>query len=217
MIRRATHQDIKAVVEIFGLSFQNSIKNLLDHGAHWQQIGDFFIPLLHSPYCYFYVAENGYGPRGYLVVITRIRSFWWEVLRKGYPLTWLKNLILGRYGIGFLSLIRILWNKVSFFSFAARSKRHEMAQILSIGIHPEHRRQGYARALLKQGLSDLKGAGVPQVKLEVRPENIPAQKLYQGLGFSAQSDYQDSQGRWLVMVKELSPPTNARHSSPGGP
>lgn len=204
MIRRACPRDIKAVVEIFGLSFQHSIENLMDTGANWKSIGDFFMPLLQSPCCYFYVIEKQDRVCGYLVVLTHIRSFWWEVLRKGYPFIWLKNLLLGQYGISPMSLFRILWNKFSFFSFAVRSRRHEMAQILSIGIHPKYRRKGYARSLLEKGLEDLKGAGVPWVKLEVRPENTAARKLYEGLGFSSHSDYQDSQGDWLVMVKKVS-------------
>lgn len=203
MIREASSQDIKAIVEIFGLSFQGSIKNLLESGANWRGIEDFFHPLLTSSQVLFYVVEEEGTLCGYLVILIHIRFFWWEVMKRGYPLFWLKNLLLGRYGIPIKSLYRLLGNKVSFLSFALKRGRQEMAQILSIGIHPQYRRKGHAKTLLLRGLEDLRREGVPSVKLEVRPENRGALHLYEGLGFKVKSDYEDSQGLWLVMVKRM--------------
>lgn len=203
MIQRASSQDIESIVEIFGLSFSESIKHLLEAGANWRGIEDFLAPLLRSPHVLFYVVEEESTVCGYLVVLIHIRLFWWEVVKKGYPFLWLKNLLLGRYGISLKSLYRLLGNKISFLSFAIRKGKQEMAQILSIGIHPLYRRRGYAKALLEKGLSDLKREGVVAVKLEVRPRNRGALLLYQGLGFKTKSEYEDSQGQWLVMVKEM--------------
>lgn len=202
MIRRATSQDIEAIVDIFGLSFEGSIQNLLNQGANWRGIGDFLSPLLTSPQALFYVLEEGDKVWGYLLVLTHIRLFWWEVVKRGYLFRWFINLLLGRYGLGPIDLYGLLANKISFLSFAIKGRKQEMAQILSIGIHPSYRRRGFAKALLVQGLKDLKKEGVIAVKLEVRPENTAALNLYGGLGFKISSDYEDSQGRWLVMVKE---------------
>lgn len=50
--------------------------------------------------------------------------------------------------------------------------------IITLYVKEEHRRQGHARALLQAALAE-----VSTLILEVRASNIPAQKLYESLGF----------------------------------
>lgn len=57
------------------------------------------------------------------------------------------------------------------------------AEILILGVHPDARRQGTARALLTALLSRLRAAGATSVFLEVRRGNKPAIALYKVLGF----------------------------------
>jgi ribosomal protein S18 acetylase RimI-like enzyme len=54
---------------------------------------------------------------------------------------------------------------------------------LTIAVHPRHRRQGIARALLLAMLTHLGRAGVAAVSLSVEDEN-PARLLYEQQGFS---------------------------------
>jgi len=76
--------------------------------------------------------------------------------------------------------------------FAIEEEGHIVAQVglklildethvMTIAVHPRHRRRGYARALTRAALD-----AVPQaraVHLEVRPSNTAARALYESLGF----------------------------------
>lgn len=56
--------------------------------------------------------------------------------------------------------------------------------MMNIAVHPDFRRKGVAEALVNALVSDLKDMGSRCLTLEVRASNIPAQRLYEKLGFS---------------------------------
>jgi len=56
--------------------------------------------------------------------------------------------------------------------------------IHNIAVHVDFRRQGIARLLLGRVLSQAKAQSGTRVMLEVRKSNLPAQKLYESIGFS---------------------------------
>lgn len=56
-------------------------------------------------------------------------------------------------------------------------------EILNVGVHPDWRRRGVARALVRALLDALAAAGATQVYLEVRESNAAARQLYAGYGF----------------------------------
>jgi ribosomal-protein-alanine N-acetyltransferase len=58
------------------------------------------------------------------------------------------------------------------------------AELLRVGVHPEGRRKGLARALLLEGLERLRKLDVQVCFLEVRVDNTPAITLYESLGFT---------------------------------
>ena len=55
--------------------------------------------------------------------------------------------------------------------------------IHNVAVHPNHRRQGIARALLNDILEGATNRGCRRATLEVRRSNDPAQALYRSLGF----------------------------------
>ncbi len=57
------------------------------------------------------------------------------------------------------------------------------AHIMTLAVHPERRRRGFARALVEAVLTDSAFAETRRVYLEVRPSNLPARALYDSLGF----------------------------------
>ena len=57
--------------------------------------------------------------------------------------------------------------------------------IHNVATHVDFRRRGIARLLLGQVLSQASAQSVSRVTLEVRKSNLPAQKLYGSIGFSA--------------------------------
>jgi ribosomal-protein-alanine N-acetyltransferase len=57
------------------------------------------------------------------------------------------------------------------------------AHIMTLAVHPERRRHGFARALIEGALADPASANARRVYLEVRPSNAAARALYDSLGF----------------------------------
>jgi len=55
--------------------------------------------------------------------------------------------------------------------------------IITISVHPEHRRKGVASRLLQTVIDEAVEQGAVSVTLEVRVGNHPAQQLYQAFGF----------------------------------
>ena len=55
--------------------------------------------------------------------------------------------------------------------------------ITNVAVHPDFRRKGLARALLARLLEDAEKRELAFLTLEVRQSNLPAQTLYQSLGF----------------------------------
>ncbi len=82
-------------------------------------------------------------------------------------------------------------------------------EIISICTHPQYRRSGVAENLLTTMTDYARLAKVSKIFLEVRSDNIPAQKLYEKMGFTVsglrKGYYNTRQGPIdaLCMVKEL--------------
>ena len=55
--------------------------------------------------------------------------------------------------------------------------------VMNVAVHPDHRRQGIAEALIKKLVLELKERGSHALMLEVRASNAPAISLYEKLGF----------------------------------
>ena len=64
----------------------------------------------------------------------------------------------------------------------------EQAQLLEIAIHPKYRRQGKASLLLNEMISIAKQKGCHSMELELREDNLSAQKLYEKFGFSFEGE-----------------------------
>lgn len=57
------------------------------------------------------------------------------------------------------------------------------AELLRVGVAPEERRHGLARALILEGLGRLRNGEIQACFLEVRIDNVAAITLYESLGF----------------------------------
>jgi ribosomal-protein-alanine N-acetyltransferase len=79
--------------------------------------------------------------------------------------------------------------------------------IHNIAVHTGFRRRGIARLLLEQVISEARSRGLHRVTLEVRQSNLPAQRLYESLGFvrtGIRSGYYSDNGEdALAMTLEL--------------
>ena len=78
--------------------------------------------------------------------------------------------------------------------------------ITTIGIAPEHRRRRLASCLLERVEDGFRHRGARIVRLEVRANNVPAQKLYLSVGYTVTQrlpKYYSNGGDGLLMVKPL--------------
>lgn len=69
--------------------------------------------------------------------------------------------------------------------FASYWLVHDELHLLNLAAHPEHRRRGVGRRLMRHLIEVARGRGCRYVTLEVRRGNHAAQALYQGHGFEA--------------------------------
>jgi ribosomal protein S18 acetylase RimI-like enzyme len=80
--------------------------------------------------------------------------------------------------------------------------RQQVGWITTIAVLPEYRQKGIAKALLIACEQEM---GLPLVKLCVRRTNIPAQNLYQGMGYQHVDTwkryYADSEDAWVYEKK----------------
>jgi ribosomal-protein-alanine N-acetyltransferase len=79
--------------------------------------------------------------------------------------------------------------------------------IHNLAVHVDYRRHGVARALLKRVITEAERHSITRVMLEVRKSNLPAQKLYESMGFSTtgirKSYYSDNSEDALAMTLDL--------------
>jgi len=60
----------------------------------------------------------------------------------------------------------------------------DFAVIALLAVHPRFARRGYAKVLLNHALGLARSANLRSVRLDVTDNNLPAQRLYEGAGFS---------------------------------
>ena len=78
--------------------------------------------------------------------------------------------------------------------------------VTTVGVAPEHRRRSLAKRLMSQVEDGFRRRNVRLVRLEVRALNVPAQKLYQNLGYTITQKlpkYYSNGGDGLLMIKSL--------------
>ena len=84
--------------------------------------------------------------------------------------------------------------------------------IHNVAVHPQYRRQGVARTMLRDIIERAVEKGFRRLTLEVRRSNDPAQTLYRSLGFEVcglrRGYYSDNGEDAWVMERKLEPSRN---------
>jgi len=79
--------------------------------------------------------------------------------------------------------------------------------LLSLATHPDARRRGVAKRLLRELIEAARAAGVERIFLEVRESNLIAQNLYSSMGFMEAGRrpmyYSDTKEDAIVMSLDL--------------
>lgn len=96
--------------------------------------------------------------------------------------------------------VRMLWNELAqpttrhyliadedgeLVGYAGAAIFADEASIQTIGVRPSHQRRGIGNTLLKALLAEVDARSIPSVFLEVRVDNLVAQRLYERHGFTA--------------------------------
>jgi ribosomal-protein-alanine N-acetyltransferase len=96
-----------------------------------------------------------------------------------YPSTLI--LTLSRLSPQYFLVAEVSGKPVGYISALAQTKG--VAHLFSLAVHPQYRKLGVARSLLKALISRLRAGGFTRLILEVRISNRPAITLYKSLGF----------------------------------
>jgi ribosomal protein S18 acetylase RimI-like enzyme len=148
------------------------------------------------------VAEVEGRVVGYIIAVLEVNRVRSSALWRGLPLVWLWRWLRGRYGLPLGAVRHVISDKLSFWR-AARLPGARCPRILSIAVDPDWQGRGVAKGLLPPALARLRARGCDCVRLEVRPENEAALRLYRGFGFEVVGRYADSRGPWEVMTLQL--------------
>jgi ribosomal-protein-alanine N-acetyltransferase len=198
-IIKCSSKHIPRVAELFCQSFSESISFFApDNKQVCEAIKDIFDLVYRSNGEGFFVAVDEKGSvQGYIVVIDNIRRLWVDAFKTGFVLRIIHRWLAGGYGIGITAALRIIRNKLFFMRFELDTE--PAGQILSVAVHPDCQGMGIGRALVGTGLNHLYSLGVNTIKLEVRPGNASALKIYTDYGFVEKGRKTDLQGEWVIM------------------
>ncbi|MBP2645536.1 MAG: rimI: ribosomal-protein-alanine acetyltransferase [Firmicutes bacterium] len=205
LIEIAKMADISAIASLFTESFKDSV---LHHcGGKLpkpQAMRDVFLLVYQAEPTSAFVARTRQGKLvGYCFAPAALSRLWLKAIAGGHIFKWIWRWLSGQYGFGFYPLKIIVYNKFAFLRSAATPTKAANARILSIAVAKEARSQGVAGKLMSAALENFRAVGAKRVRLEVRPDNLPAIKVYHKQGFVEAGFTNDSQGPWLIMFKEM--------------
>lgn len=204
-IEQATLAEIPVIAALFTESFKESV---LHHcGGRLpkaQAMEDVFTLVYQTEPKAALVARLADGTYvGYCFAPTCLAGLWLRALWGGHLLKWAWRWLTGKYGFGLHPVKIIVLNKVAFLQSAMKPCQTANARILSIAVAPAARGQGIASQLIGAAVRYFKGQKVKKVRLEVRPDNGAAIRVYEKWGFVETGYTVDSQGKWLIMFKEM--------------
>ena len=205
VIERARHQDIPVIAALFTENFKESV---LQHcGGRLpkaQAMQDVFTLVYQAEPEAAFLARLVNGPYvGYCFAPAHLSRLWLRALWGGHLFKWTWRWLTGQYGFGFHPIKVIVMNKVAFLQSAIAPSQTADARILSIAVAPSARGRGVASKLMEAALGYFETRQVTRVRLEVRPSNEPAIWIYKKMGFVEDGYTLDSQGKWLIMFKEM--------------
>jgi ribosomal protein S18 acetylase RimI-like enzyme len=137
---------------------------------------------------------------GYAIFVPSLKRVQREAIRRGAALRWMLSALRGGFALRFSAVWRVLLNKVLFLGSSGRYRTIGDAQLLNIAVDPRAQGRGIATELVREGLRVMAGIGVPEIRLEVRPWNAGAVRLYEKTGWREVGRTKDLEGEWVVMT-----------------
>ncbi len=137
---------------------------------------------------------------GYAIFVESLSAIQARAVRSGEVIKWLIHALTGRYQFKVGALLRTLGNKAKFLFAGQKFRTKGDAQLLNIAVDPSVQGKGIAKKLVAAGLSRMRAARVAEVRLEVRPWNDSAVRVYESTGWREVGRTRDLGGEWIVMV-----------------
>ncbi|MBP2628345.1 MAG: GCN5-related N-acetyltransferase [Firmicutes bacterium] len=208
IIEQAKLSDIPVIAALFTVSFKESV---LHHcGGRLpkpQAMQDVFTLVYQAEPRAALLARDAQGQYiGYCFAPTKLSGLWLRALWGGHLLKWTWRWLTGQYGFGLHPVKVIVMNKLAFLHSAIAPAKTANGRILSIAVAPEARGQGIASQLIGAAIDYFRTEEVTRVRLEVRPDNPAAIRVYEKWGFAPDGYTMDSQGKWLIMFREMEHP-----------
>lgn len=126
--------------------------------------------------------------------------------RLSFPNPWSKQAFLNELNNEF-ALYLVARENLAVCGYAGMWLIVDEGHITNLAVHPDYRRRGIGRLLLKSLIQAGKKRGLRRLTLEVRKSNLAAQKLYMEFGFATVGVrpryYLDNHEDALIMWKEL--------------
>lgn len=203
-IEQADRSDIPAIAAIFTECFYDSVIHHCGRLPKPQAMEDVFTLVYEAEPAAAFVARTGTGQvAGYCFAPARLPCLWIRAVLGGHIAKWVWRWGTGQYGFGLYSVKVILVNKLAFLTSATAPAKAASARILSIAVARSYQGRGAASRLLDTALVYFKAHQAARVRLEVRPDNAAAIRVYEKAGFYRDGFTADSQGPWLIMFKEM--------------
>ena len=210
LIRPAQPADVPGLAVVFAAAFAESVVHVAGTLETNRGLEDMFILALQAEPGALWVAEDQERVAGYVLAPARTSRLRTVAIWRGHLFRSAWRWLTGQYGVRWRALVISLGDKLSFLRNGRVGEASE-ARILSMAVHPDYQGRGLGKRLLAAGLDHLRERKVPTIRLEVRPTNTPAKRIYEQAGFAAVGEYADAQGPWLVMIKHLQPHPRTRH------
>ncbi len=203
VIEQAFPEDIRSIAHIFMECFEKSVRHYCGKLPSTLAMEDIFHLVQTAESEGAFVAKRNGLVIGYCFAPLHLSNIWGKAITKGYIFKWIWRYLSGQYGLGIYPLKILLYNKVLFILSALSPAASADARILSIAVSKNSQGQGAAQLLMKAAMRYFENNKMTKVRLEVRPENMPAIAIYKKMGFVENGHTRDSQGEWLIMFKEM--------------
>ncbi|HDP89400.1 MAG TPA: GNAT family N-acetyltransferase [Thioalkalivibrio sp.] len=201
MIRRAGARDVADVAGIYLAAFPDSLRDLGLEGIRPVAVRDIMAVCLDAEPEGFLVADVDGRPAGYVICASdagRIRR-----AGLGHLPAILWRWVRGRYAIGLRAALRLAREKLMSWRHPDLPGADCPARFVSLAVHPRGQGHGLGRALFEAALDYLRAKGHTRIRLEVRPHNAAARRIYETNGFRSVGQVHDTRGPWEVMMLEL--------------
>jgi [ribosomal protein S18]-alanine N-acetyltransferase len=201
--RLALPADLPAVARLFLRAFPESVAHYARGPVAPGVMEDAFAVCLDAEPGAFQVAVVGGEVAGYIFAPVYLPGLFSAALRRGHLWRMAGRYLSGAYGVGLRPVLVAARNFWHLWREALQPSLRCDARVFSVAVDPGFQGRGLGTGLLREALAYLRGRAARCVRLEVRPENVAAVRVYERAGFSVRGRTRDTQGEWLVMLMEL--------------